>query len=128
MLVTQMHLSIRKSDLCLCEQLRHRSACASTHTSQHFVILYIDKIILLISVSEFSRLEMAHSSGELRVSFYYGVFCAFVFNIPPTTRVIRRRGHSLQSGNSQKFFIPSSISLWNSLADDLKDSYSLPTF
>ena len=92
-LVPQMYFSrtMRKSALCLCKHLRHRSACASTHTGQHLCYSlprYTDTSNFCIRIFNVGnpKEKLAHSGGESRVSFYYCVFYAFVFKIPPTTR------------------------------------------
>ena len=59
---------MRKHVFAVCEQQRHRSACASVQSGQHLRCLRLDNIIPLVSKSEISSLCLASVTAQAGLS------------------------------------------------------------
>ena len=62
---TNMSHIMRKPDYGICEQQRCRSTCAS---DQHLCFHFLDSIILLLAISEISRLQLASEAEQAGLS------------------------------------------------------------
>ena len=59
---------MRKPVYAICEQQRHRSACASGQSGQQVIVQCLDSIITLVSISEISSLCLASVAAQAGLS------------------------------------------------------------
>ena len=63
-----MSYAMRKPVYTICEQQRHRSACASRSLISAFVVHCLDRIIPLLAIAEISRPQLVSSAEQVSFS------------------------------------------------------------